>query len=128
MFANTADFIKRWDYNTLNYGVDLQHNIVYSRANEGYSTRYADGGCDMTTISVYSQYKTPLSKRINFNTGARYSSIMLNADFNESNTLGLPFNTIQLNNDAFTASMGLKWDINKGWESTLSLSLSLIHI
>ena len=76
----------------------------------------------MTTISVYSQYKTPLSKRINFSSGARYSSILLNADFNESNTLGLPINTIQLNNDAFTASLGLKWDMNKGWENTLSLS------
>ena len=76
----------------------------------------------MTTISVYNQYKTPLSKRIIFSAGARYSSILLNADFNESNTLGLPFNTIQLNNDAFTASLGLKWDMNKGWESILSLS------
>jgi hemoglobin/transferrin/lactoferrin receptor protein len=122
VFANTADFIKKWDYNTLNYGLDLQHNIVDSRATEGYGTRYADGGSDMTTISVYSQYKTPISKRINFSAGARYSSILLNADFNESNTLGLPFNTIQLNNDAFTASLGLKWDMNKGWESTLSLS------
>ena len=42
VFANTADFIKKWDYNTLNYGVDLQHNIVDSRATEGYGTRYAD--------------------------------------------------------------------------------------
>jgi hemoglobin/transferrin/lactoferrin receptor protein len=122
VLANTADFIKKWDYNTLNYGVDLQHNIVNSRATEGYGTRYADGGSNMTTISVYSQYKAPLSKRINFSAGARYSSILLNADFNESNSLGLPFNNIQLINDAFTASLGLKWDMNKGWESTLSLS------
>ena len=34
----------------------------------------------------------------------------------------MPFNSIQLNNDAFTTSLGLKWDMNKGWESTLSLS------
>ena len=117
VFANTADFIKKWDYNTLNYGVDLPQHCSFG-ATEGYGTRYADGGSDMTTISVYSQYKTPLSKRINFSTGVRYSNILLNAEFNESNTLGLPFNTIQLNNDAFTASLGLKWDMNKGWEST----------
>ena len=122
VFANTTDFVKKWGYKTFNYGVDLQHNIVHSRATEGYGTRYADGGSDMTTISVYGQYKTPLSKRINFNTGARYSNILLNADFNESNTLGLPFNTIHLNNDAFTTSVGLKWDMNKDWESALSLS------
>ena len=64
IFANTADFIKKWKYNTLNYGIDLQHNIVYSKATEGYSTRYAGGGSDMTTIAVYSQYKTPISKQI----------------------------------------------------------------
>ena len=122
VFANTADFIKKWEYKTLNYGIDLQHNIVHSSATEGYGTRYADGGSDMTTVSVYSQYKTPLSKRINFSAGARYSSILLNADFNESNALGLPFSSVQLNNDAFTTSLGLKWDMNKGWESTLSLS------
>ena len=120
IFANTSDFIKKWKYNTLNYGIDLQHNIVNSSATEGYGTRYADGGSDMTTVSVYSQYKTPLSKRINFSAGARYSSILLNADFNESNALGLPFSSVQLNNDAFTTSLGLKWDMNKGWESTLS--------
>ena len=72
--------------------------------------------------AVYSQYKTPLSKQINFSAGARYSSILLNADFNESSTFDLPFNTIQLNNDAFTTSLGLKWDMNKSWESTLSLA------
>ena len=122
VFANTTDFIKKWDYKTLNYGVDLQHNIVHSVATEGYGTRYADGGSNMTTISVYGQYKTPLSKRTNFSAGARHSSILLNADFNESNSLGLPFNAIKINTDAFTASLGLKWDMNKGWGSTLSLS------
>jgi hemoglobin/transferrin/lactoferrin receptor protein len=122
VFANTADFIKKWEYKTLNYGIDLQHNIVHSRATEGYGTRYADGGSDMTIFSVYSQYKTPLSKQINFSAGARYSSIVLNANFEERNTLGLPFNSIQLYNDAFTTSLGLKWDMNKGWESTLALS------
>ena len=55
VFANTADFIKKWDYNTLNYGIDLQHNIVRSSATENYNTRYADGGSDMTSLSVYSQ-------------------------------------------------------------------------
>ena len=76
IFANTAYFIKKWKYNTLNYGIDLQHNIVNSKATEGYGTRYAAGGSDMTTIAIYSQFKTPLSKQINFNVGSRYSSIL----------------------------------------------------
>jgi hemoglobin/transferrin/lactoferrin receptor protein len=122
VFANTADFIKKWNYKTLNYGLDLQHNIVHSNATEGYNTRYADGGSDMTTLSVYSQYKHPLSKSSYLSAGARYSKVQLNGRFNETENLGLPFKSIQLNNDALTASLGLKWEMGKGWESTITAS------
>ncbi|MDG1916719.1 MAG: TonB-dependent receptor [Flavobacteriales bacterium] len=122
VFANTADFIKKWDYNTLNYGIDLQHNIVRSSATENYNTRYADGGSDMTSLSVYSQYKYPFSKSSYFSVGARYSKVQLNGKFNETQSLGLPFNAVQLDNDAITASAGLKWDMGKGWESTIAAS------
>jgi hemoglobin/transferrin/lactoferrin receptor protein len=122
VFANTADFIKKWDYNTLNYGIDLQHNIVRSSATENYNTRYADGGSDMTSLSVYSQYKHPFSKSSYFSVGARYSKVQLNGKFNETQSLGLPFNAVQIDNDAITASAGLKWDMGKGWESTIAAS------
>ena len=122
VFANTADFIKKWDYNTLNYGIDLQHNIVRSSATENYNTRYADGGSDMTSLSVYSQYKHPFSKSSYFSVGARYSKVQLNGKFNENQSLGLPFNAVQLDNDAITASAGLKWDMGNGWESTIAAS------
>ena len=122
VFANTADFIKKWDYNTLNYGIDLQHNIVRSSATENYNTRYADGGSDMTSLSVYSQYKYPFSKSSYFSVGARYSKVQLNGKFNETQSLGLPFNAVQLDNDAITSSAGLKWDMSKGWESTIAAS------
>ena len=122
VFANTADFIKKWDYNTLNYGIDLQHNIVRSSATENYNTRYADGGSDMTSLSVYSQYKHPFSKSSYFSVGARYSKVQLNGKFNENQSLGLPFNAVQLDNDAITASAGLKRDMGKGWESTIAAS------
>ena len=122
VFANTADFIKKWDYNTLNYGIDLQHNIVRSSATENYNTRYADGGSDMTSLSVYSQYKHPFSKSSYFSVGARYSKVQLNGKFNETQSLGLPFNAVQLDNDAITASAGLKWYMGKGWESTIAAS------
>ena len=75
----------------------------------------------MSSLSVYSQYK-PQSKQINFFTGARFSTIVLNADFNTNHSLGLPVSSIQINNDALTTSFGLKWSINKSWESSLVLS------
>ena len=122
VFSNTTDFIKKWKYNVINYGIDLQHNIVHSSATKGYATRYADGGNSMSSLSVYSQYKTPISKQMNFFTGARFSTIVLNANFNTNHSLGLPVSSIQINNDALTTSFGLKWRINKSWESSLVLS------
>ena len=35
----------------LNYGIDVQQNIVLSEATEGYTSRYADGGSEMTMLS-----------------------------------------------------------------------------
>ena len=123
VFANTADFIKKWGYKTLNYGFDLQHNTVHSSATQGYSTRYADGGSDMGTLSVYGQYKQPLGDNNSyFSAGVRYSTVQLNAQFDKTEQLGLPFSSIQLNNDALTASAGIMWDMGKGWESSFSAS------
>lgn len=123
VFANTADFIKKWGYKTLNYGLDLQHNTVHSSATQGYNTRYADGGSDMSTLSVYGQYKQPLGdKNSYFSAGARYSTVQLNAEFDKTEQLGLPFSYIQLNNDAVTASAGVMWDMGKSWESSFSAS------
>ena len=36
-------------HNNLNYGFDVQHNLVNSTANEGTPSRYADGGSDMSS-------------------------------------------------------------------------------
>jgi len=122
VFANTSDFIKQWGYKTLNYGLDLQHNIVHSDANVGYNTRYADGGSNMSSISGFGQYKHPLSKGAFFSGGLRYTSTRLEAKYNITQQLGLPFNQVQLNNNALTASTGLFLEIGKSWEVSMSAS------
>tara|TARA_Y100001978_G_scaffold143970_1_gene129030 strand:+ start:3298 stop:5409 length:2112 start_codon:yes stop_codon:yes gene_type:complete len=122
VLANSTDFIKKWDYNMLNYGIDVQQNIVLSKATEGYTSRYADGGSEMTTLSAYSQYKLALSKGSYISAGARYSKAKLNAVFDSANSLGLPYKTIRLADDAITGSLGFKCNMKKGWEGNISMS------
>lgn len=122
VFANTTDFIKKWGYKTLNYGLDLQHNIVESTSSEGSSTRYADGGSELSSISVYSQYKHPFGNRSFFSAGLRYNMSSLDADFIEIQEYNFPFEEISLENSALTSSAGVFVDFNKGWEGRLSFA------
>lgn len=122
VFANTSDFIKKWGYKTLNYGIDVQHNIVHSTANLNFNTRYADGGSAMSSASAYGQYKHPLSKSSFFSGGLRFTNTELDAKYDTAQQLGLPFNEVQLDNNALTASAGLFWDAGEGWELSVSAS------
>ena len=122
VFGNTTDFIKEWGYKRLNYGVDVQHNIVKSTASNGNPTRYADGGSELSSISVYSQYKHPLSGGNFVSGGIRYNNGFLSADFDDTETYNLPFKSINLNNQALTSSVGLFANLLSGWQAQLSLA------
>lgn len=122
VFANTTDFIKKWGYKTLNYGLDLQHNIVASTSSEGSSTRYADGGSELSSMSVYSQYKHPFGNRSFFSAGLRYNMSSLDAGFIEIQEYNFPFEEISLENSALTSSAGVFVDFNEGWEGRLSFA------
>ena len=120
VFANTTDFTKKWGYKSLNYGLDFQHNIVESTASEGVSTRYADGGSALSSVSAYSQYKHPFGKRSFFSAGLRYSLSELTANFIDVQNYNFPFKKIALENNALTYSSGLFVGLDKGWEGRLS--------
>ena len=122
VFANTSDFIKQWGHQTLNYGLDFQHNIVHSTANAGFNTRYANGGSNMSSASAYGQYKYPISKNSFLSGGIRYTNTTLTAKYNTTQQVALPFSDIAMNNDALTASGGLFWSAKQGWEISLSTS------
>ena len=122
VFANTSDFIKQWGHQTLNYGLDFQHNIVHSTANAGFNTRYANGGSSMSSASAYGQYKYPISKNSFLSGGIRYTNTTLTAKYNTTQQVALPFSDIAMNNDALTASGGLFWSAKQGWEISLSTS------
>lgn len=122
VYSNTTDFIKKWGYKLLNYGVDIQYNMVESTASTGSSSRYADGGSQLHSLSIYSQYKHPLNSNSFISGGLRYNNSQLGATFKDTETYNLPFNNIKLNNEAVTSSIGLFASSLNGWEGHLSFA------
>ena len=122
VLSSVTDFNKSFGHNSLNYGVDLQHNKVRSSANEGTPTRYADGGSQMSMMSAYAQYKHPFAKRSYLSAGLRYSKALLSALFNDTASYNLPFSSVRLNNDALTGSFGAFLGFGKGWEGSTAIS------
>ena len=122
VYSLVTDFNKSIGHNNLNYGFDIQHNLVNSTANEGTASRYADGGSDMNSFSMFVQYKHPIAKSSYLSGGMRYSKSILNADFLDTETYSLPFKSIQLDNNAITGSLGLFHQLQKEWEVSASAS------
>ena len=79
-------------------------------------------GSNMSSVSVFAQHKYPITKSSYLSGGVRYSKSILSADFQDSETYNLPFESINLNNDAITGSLGLFHQLQKGWEGSASIS------
>jgi hemoglobin/transferrin/lactoferrin receptor protein len=123
VLGNTTDFIKKIGYHSFNYGLDIQNNLVESTANQGTPTRYADGGSAMQLFSVYGQYKIPYGVGLNYlSAGVRYNYSGLQARFEDTATYSLPFNEIDVKNQALTASLGWQTALNKKLDLGASLS------
>lgn len=123
VFGNTTDFIKKLGYHSFNYGLDFQNNLVESTANQGTPTRYADGGSSMQLFSVYGQYKMPYGLGSNYlSAGVRFNYSSLQARFEDTATYSLPFNEIDVQNQAITASLGWQTALNKSLKFGTSLS------
>ena len=124
VYSLVTDFNKSIGHNNLNYGFDFQYNWVNSTANEGTPSRYADGK-DMSSFSMFAQYKHPIAKSSYLSGGMRYSKSILNANFQDTETYNLPFESIQLENDAITGSLGLFHQLQKDGRGALLYLLDL---
>jgi len=100
--------------NRLVYGVEYIFNIVGSKANDldiktsGISPaapRYPDGST-WNSIALYADYFHKITPKTNLRAGARYSYIVLNADFDKS-FYDFPFDNAHINTGAPTASLGI---------------------
>lgn len=96
------------------YGVESVYNVTSSDANEenimdgttaALQTRYPDGST-WQSHAVYATFIQDLGARFTLNAGARYSKVLIHADFSES-LLPLPYEESNTNTGALTGSLGL---------------------
>jgi hemoglobin/transferrin/lactoferrin receptor protein len=123
VFSLNLDLLKVWSVNhKLNYGAEFNHNVVNSEA--GYEnilsgerspalTRYPEGGSLTWNASAYASYKWNLQNKLVLNLGTRYNWGTLNSSF--SNPM-LPYDQIDINNGALTASAGVVFTPSDRWQ------------
>lgn len=117
----------------LTYGFEFSHNDVHSNSfgrtldvsgNEilGFSgdflvqSRYPDGGSSYMSSAVYAGYRQDLNARSTLNTGVRFTRTNLKAKWIDQTFITLPETDIELNNSAFTATVGYVYKPNKNWQ------------
>lgn len=104
--------------NSFFYGLEYIYNKVKSAGSElniksditsPTLSRYPNGST-WQSMAAYLNYKFKPSNVLIFQSGIRYSHILVDASFEENNQyLNLPFDGKTLNNGAVTGSAGLSW-------------------
>ncbi len=129
VFSLNTDLLKVWGpSHKLNYGLELNHNRVDSEAwyeniisgaQNATQTRYPEGGSETWNASAYASYKWIIGEKGVLNGGARYSRAGLSSEF----TAGiLPYEYIEINNGAFTGSLGFIYTPSDNWQINTILS------
>ena len=112
----TIDLDKEFNSSSLYYGVDFLFNDVKSdayrrniitREQTETTTRYPNQGSQYYTTAAYANYVFKPSSKWTFNTGARFSSVQLNAQTNDETAAGLLQDNIDLNNRALNGMVGM---------------------
>ncbi|MES2558115.1 MAG: TonB-dependent receptor [Bacteroidota bacterium] len=131
VYSVNADFLKRIQRHSLQYGAEGTLNQVRSNANRenintgsisSQSTRYPDGGSSMLTAAAYVSHSWNINPSLIVSEGLRYSLVQLDATFlNKSFYSFLP-NTLQQRNHAVNGQIGLVYLPGKNWKFSTSLS------
>jgi len=115
---------------TLEYGADIQHNVVHSGVSGidvrlgtpvmGQLTRYASDQNHLTNIGAYGYLKgSSVSNRLNYNAGVRYARSTYQIRYDENDPIDWPsdfFEGINSSNKAVTWSVGSTWAVNSSWQ------------
>lgn len=122
-----TDFKKRFFNITFFYGVNSRYQNVTSTANiltnnvSLYNTtRYPDGGSNVSDYGVYSYFKTSLYKNLDLNFGSRFNYNLLSANFSDTTTYSLPFSKLTSVNKFLTSSVEIIWRLPKEFELSIS--------
>ncbi len=118
---------------TLTYGFEMAHNDVDSNSfgrtlnvsgneilgfagNFNVQSRYPDGGSSYMSSAVYAGYRQDLNSKSTLNTGVRFTRTHLEATWIDQTFIQLPETDIEVNNSAFTATIGYVFRPNKNWQ------------
>lgn len=86
------------------------------------STRYPDGDNNYQTMAAYSAFRYKLNRMIDISGGLRYSYVKLYSRFEDKSFFPFDYETIDLQNDAFTGSLGLVYRSEKNTRINFNLS------
>ena len=142
LFSVNGDFsvpLKENQKRLLTYGFELAYNDVTSNAfgktlavsNEevtGFSneflvqSRYPDGGSNYLSSAIYLGYRQDVSAKATLNTGIRFTSTHLQANWMDQTFISLPDPSISIANAAITATLGYVYKPSKNWQINSVLS------
>tara|TARA_R110002012_G_scaffold62266_16_gene163948 strand:- start:7708 stop:10143 length:2436 start_codon:yes stop_codon:yes gene_type:complete len=110
-------FSLNWDFSLdkLFYGLELTHNNVLSTATEGTQTRYPSGGSNLSTAALYGSYKKEVNEHFVWNTGLRYSRVIGDMVFRETDPVFVT-DEIEFNNGALTGNLNLIYKPSEKWK------------
>lgn len=86
------------------------------------STRYPDGDNSYQTLAAYSAFRYKLNRKIDISGGFRYTYVKLYSSFEDKSFFPFDYETIDLQNDAFTGSLGMVYRSDKNTRINFNLS------
>ena len=131
IFGLNADLLHYDKNGEIHFGVESYYNIVNSTArrtniatlvNSPITTRYSDGPTNMSYQAVYVQQTKYLHPKWVLNDGLRLNFVQLNAQFKDTALMRFPFTEAQQRNAALTGNIGLAYNGENGFRSTIALS------
>jgi hemoglobin/transferrin/lactoferrin receptor protein len=131
IFSLNGDILKTFGKDDLQYGIEVTHNDVTSKAKAvnvktetvtAASTRYPDGGSQMLTAAAYATNTYNLSENSKFILGARYNFTQLDATFRDKTFYPFPFNDLRQQHNALIGNIGLQRKTGDGFTTTISFS------
>ncbi|MFN5911100.1 MAG: TonB-dependent receptor plug domain-containing protein, partial [Bacteroidota bacterium] len=111
-----ADMAKKRGKNELRYGLEAWFNRVGSNAftrnietgdEIPLNTRYADGGSVMGSAAAYLTHTLEINDNFILNDGLRFSTVGLNALFDDTSFFNFPFNEVKQRNSALNGHLGI---------------------
>ena len=116
-YSVNFDFLKKFNQeDKITYGVEYIFNLVHSfglkkdiftDVTDGAPFRYPDGST-WQSLAAYIQYEKKWSDQLVLQSGLRYNQVLLDATFDKT-YFDYPFDSVNINNNAFTGSVGLSY-------------------